>query len=154
MDALILRQAQVSEPGVAVLISRHFELMRASSPEESCHVMPAGELADQADIVVAAEWNGRVMGIGALKLITPVRGEIKSMHTSTAARGKGIARRILRRLIDEADVLGIEQVSLETGSAKLFAPARALYLSEGFQDCSPFGGYREDPLSVFMTRAV
>ena len=32
-----------------------------------------------------------------------------------------------------------------------FLPARALYARHGFVECGPFGDYREDPNSVFMT---
>jgi putative acetyltransferase len=32
-----------------------------------------------------------------------------------------------------------------------FAPARALYARFGFVECAPFGDYRLDPNSVFMT---
>ena len=43
------------------------------------------------------------------------------------------------------------RLSLETGSWPYFAPARALYARHGFTECGPFGDYREDPNSVFMT---
>ncbi|KRF42598.1 hypothetical protein ASH01_17440 [Terrabacter sp. Soil811] len=37
------------------------------------------------------------------------------------------------------------------GSADFFAPARALYAAHGFAECGPFGRYRLDPHSTFMT---
>jgi putative acetyltransferase len=43
------------------------------------------------------------------------------------------------------------RLSLGTGSWPYFAPARALYARHGFVECAPFGDYREDPNSVFMT---
>lgn len=43
------------------------------------------------------------------------------------------------------------RLSLETGSDPFFAPARALYAKHGFVPCPPFGSYRPDPLSTFMT---
>jgi putative acetyltransferase len=33
-----------------------------------------------------------------------------------------------------------------------FAPAHNLYTRFAFRRCGPFGGYVEDPHSVFMTR--
>ena len=65
-----------------------------------------------------------------------------------------MARAILASLLDEARAQGLTRVSLETGSAEMFAPARALYAAHGFEDCPPFGSYVEDPLSVFMTRTL
>ncbi|GEM_PF-6407202 len=35
-----------------------------------------------------------------------------------------------------------------------FRPARRLYEKFGFEYCGPIGGYRLDPLSVFMTRVL
>jgi putative acetyltransferase len=35
-----------------------------------------------------------------------------------------------------------------------FEPARGLYRKNGFRSCPPFGDYREDPNSVFMTREL
>lgn len=35
-----------------------------------------------------------------------------------------------------------------------FAPARALYLRAGFTPCAPFGSYRDDPNSTYLSRRV
>lgn len=104
--------------------------------------------------MVAAERNGRVVGIGALAEIEAGHFEIKSMHTTGEARGQGVARTVLSELMAEARRRDAARVSLETGTAAEFAAARALYTSAGFLPCPPFGGYTEDPLSVFMTRAI
>jgi putative acetyltransferase len=61
---------------------------------------------------------------------------------------------MLLHLVDLARTMGLERVSLETGSWEYFAPARALYRAHGFVECAPFGDYRSDPNSVFMTRTV
>lgn len=37
---------------------------------------------------------------------------------------------------------------------EFFAPARSLYRKAGFSVCDPFGTYREDRNSVFMTLAL
>ena len=46
---------------------------------------------------------------------------------------------------------GLGGLWLETGSEEFFAPARRLYARAGFVECGPFGSYRPDPLSTFMT---
>ena len=137
---------------MAALIDTHFRLMRSQSPEESCHVLPADALADE--MMLAAVSDGDVLGIGALAEVVPGHGEIKSMHTAAAARGRGVARKLLRALLEAAEAQGMTRVSLETGSAPEFAAARALYQSEGFAMCPPFGSYVVDPLSVYMTRDI
>jgi putative acetyltransferase len=45
----------------------------------------------------------------------------------------------------------MSRLSLETGSWAYFAPARALYARHGFVECAPYGAYKLDPNSVFMT---
>lgn len=152
MDTLTLRQVAVSEPQVAALITTHFELMRAQSPEESCHVLPPEALVGET--LFGAFREDQLLGIGALKLLTPEHGEVKSMHTVAHARGQGLARAILLRLIGHARDVGLRRVSLETGTALEFAPARALYAAQGFEACAPFGGYSADPLSAFLTLSV
>lgn len=57
-------------------------------------------------------------------------------------------------VLDEARARGLQRVSLETGAEEFFAPARRLYERFGFTSCPPFGAYRDDPLSVFYTRAL
>ncbi len=144
----------VDDADVRVLLARHFDLMRSHSPEESCHVMDDSALrASGAKILGWREASG-LLGIVALTTVAPGHGEIKSMHTVQEARGRGIARALLRQLITLAGAQGLARLSLETGSADSFAAARALYASEGFVLCPPFGSYFEDPLSVFMTRTV
>jgi putative acetyltransferase len=73
------------------------------------------------------------------------------MYTASSARRQGVARAILAHIIEIARSEGIERLSLETGSWPYFDPARRLYAAFGFSECGPFGDYREDPNSVFMT---
>lgn len=78
-------------------------------------------------------------------------GEIKSMRTPSARRGRGAGRAILNHLLAVARERGYVRVSLETGSHPACAPAQALYRSVGFQPAGCFGAYRESPDNVFMT---
>ena len=73
------------------------------------------------------------------------------MHTAEAARGRGVGSAILRQIMAAARRRGMSRLSLETGSWAYFAPARGLYARHGFVECPPFGDYRPDPNSVFMT---
>lgn len=154
MDALSLGPASVTEPGVRDLLLVHQGLMQDGSPAESCHVMDPESLMEAGAVLVAARRGDAVLGVGAVKQIGPGHGEIKSMHTAASARGQGIARAILNALMDQAREMGLSQLSLETGSADSFSPARALYGAHGFATCPPFAPYVEDPNSVFMTRRL
>jgi len=154
MDALNVCCDTPDNPQVQALLMRHFELMRASSPEESCHVMEPGALLERGVLLLAARDGDAVLGVGALARLEAGHGELKSMHTAVESRGRGVARAVLSALLDAARADGMSRVSLETGSAEMFAPARALYAAYGFEECPPFGDYVLDPLSVFMTRVL
>lgn len=89
--------------------------------------------------------------------------EPKSMRTSPTRRRSGIASRLPARgiasrlpahILTQARRAGLTRISPETGSAEFFRPARMLYQGFGFAPRYPFGDYRPDPDSVFMTRAL
>jgi putative acetyltransferase len=92
-----------------------------------------------------------LVGTGALAYLEPGHDELKSMRTDPRVRRAGIARAILDHLLADARHRGVGRISLETGSMEFFAPARALYASAGFEECTPFGYYQDDPNSTFMT---
>ena len=76
------------------------------------------------------------------------------MHTAEAARGRGVGSAMLRHIIAAARARGMSRLSLETGSWAYFEPARALYRRHGFVESEPFGDYKPDPNSTFMTLAL
>jgi putative acetyltransferase len=98
--------------------------------------------------------GGVLLGVGALKHLDPGHAELKSMHVAEEARGRGIGRAILDRLLEVAREGGYRRVSLETGSMEAFAAARSLYASAGFTPCPPFGDYWETPNSTCMTLSL
>ena len=61
-----------------------------------------------------------LVACGAIKELSKIHGEIKSMRTSKAHRGKGIASKILEHIISEAYKRGYQRLSLETGSMDFF----------------------------------
>jgi len=146
--------ATADDAQVGALLLRHMQMMQAGSPPESCHVMDPDTLFGAGAILLAAKDGNTVLGVGALKPLDAQHGELKSMHTAAEARGQGVGRAILRGLIELARSKDMQRLSLETGSDAQFAPARAMYAAQGFEPCPPFGSYRPDPLSVFMTRLI
>lgn len=94
--------------------------------------------------------HGSLLSIGAIKRLGPHHAEIKSMHAAEAARGHGIGRVMLARLLEVARAQGLRRVSLGPGPRAAFA-ARALYQSAVFVSCGPFGGYQPSQDNLFMT---
>ncbi len=142
-----LRDRQVIE-----LLREHLAALRSVSPPESCHVLDLAGLREPG-IAFWSAWAGeRLAGCGALKELAADQGEVKSMRTAAAFLRQGVASRLLRHMIEEAQRRGYRRLSLETGSMGYFDPARALYASFGFAPCAAFGSYLEDPNSVYMAK--
>lgn len=141
----------LSGPEIANLLSNHLESMHLHSPPESIHALDLEGLR-KPEITFYSAWEeDELVGCGALKELDRYHGEVKSMKTSSDHLRKGVAKRILLHIIDEAKSRGYERLSLETGSMDVFNPARTLYANIGFQYCKPFSDYKDDPNSVFMT---
>ncbi|WP_420569267.1 GNAT family N-acetyltransferase [Thalassovita sp.] len=138
-------------PAFEALVNAHTDFCDTTAPPESCHRLPVSRLFTPDLTVWTVMEQDDLIGMGALKELSDTDGEIKSMHTRSAARGKGVARKILRTILTEAKSRGYTGLWLETGVHPGFNAARALYQSHGFAECPPFGDYALDPHSVFMT---
>jgi putative acetyltransferase len=144
-------QGGLEDPRVVTLLYAHRVRARAETAPGSAHALDVSGLRTP-EVTFWSAWEGdEVVGIGALKRLSANHGEVKSMHTAEAARGKGVGSAMLRHIMAAARAGGMSRLSLETGSWPYFEPARAFYGRHGFVECPAFGEYREDPNSVFMT---
>ena len=153
MDITITEESPVGAD-LRLLFERHTADMHADTPPESIHMMDASELAIPEVRFFVMRDVGMPVGMGAFKRIDDGHAEIKSMHVLAEVRGRGLSRRMLQHLLDEAKATGYRRLSLETGVQTTFIAARALYAKAGFTECPPFEGYWDDPNSVFMTKAL
>jgi len=148
---LVIAPGDLTDPRVLRLLEDHLADMHATSPAESVHALDVSGLSDPAVTFWAIADGEDLLGCVALKQLSPEHGELKSMRADAAARGRGLGRRLLEHVLDEARARGYVRVSLETGTEAFFAPARSLYEKAGFAECPPFGSYALDPNSVFYT---
>ena len=146
-----IREDKLKGKKVADLLREHLKEMYEITPAQSVHALDLKALR-APEITFWSAWEGReLVGCGALKELDAQWGEIKSMRTAPAHRGKGVASLVLTHIIAEARRRGYREISLETGSPKEFLPARHLYERAGFVECGPFADYTLDPNSVYMT---
>jgi putative acetyltransferase len=144
-------QGDFSEARVIDLLHVHLTNSRAQTAPGSDHALDATGL-QSPDISFWTIWEDEtLLGLGALKRLSPDHGEVKSMHTAQSMRRRGAARAMLGHIIAAARARGMSRLSLETGSWEYFWPAHALYKSHGFVECPPFADYVPDPNSVFMS---
>ena len=147
-------EGELDRDDVRALLAQHFAEMRAGSPPSACHVLPVDGLRDPAIRFFTLREGGVLLGCGALKRIGADHGEVKSMRTADAARGRGVGRAVLRHLVATARAMGMTRLSLETGSTESFSAAIRLYEREGFARCGPFGDYADASFTRFFTRAI
>jgi putative acetyltransferase len=149
-----IRPTDPGETGVRALILAQLEFGRAATPPEDVHALEPEAFGGPDIALFAARDGDAVLAIGALVRLDDEHGELKAMHTAAAARGRGLGRAMLARLLAEARQRGYRRVSLETGSMEAFAPARALYGSAGFTLCAPFGDYVASESSVYLSLPI
>ena len=144
-------EGDLDSDDVRALLDFHFAQMRGNSPPEACHVLPADGLRDPAVTLWSVREGGQLLGVGALKQLSPDHGEVKSMRTAPDALGRGVGRALLHHILEQARRRGYKRLSLETGATGPFAAALRLYESEGFAPCGPFGGYADTTFTRFFS---
>ncbi|MEZ0090155.1 GNAT family N-acetyltransferase [Streptacidiphilus sp. EB129] len=105
--------------------------------------------------------DGSAVGTGAWRARDAEQGEpgladgdaeLKRMYTAPAARGRGLARGMLRYLEADARRAGRRRMVLETGARQ--PEALALYAAEGYLPTTKFGIYQDEPLSVCLAKEL
>ncbi|MBE1590924.1 GNAT family N-acetyltransferase [Nonomuraea angiospora] len=105
---------------------------------------PGGHL-DPAVRFLLAELDGRPVGCCAIQPFPDGAAELKRMYVTPAARGRGIAGRLLAEAERTAAALGHPEIRLETG---LHQPeAIALYTRAGYTPIPNYPPYQHEPLS-------
>lgn len=146
-----IRAGGLGDARVEALLRHHRAEARAATPQENAHALDSSGLAAPGIDFLSA-WAGDVLlGIGAIKRIDPGHAELKSMRTAPDRLRQGVGRGLLEHLVALAKARGYRRLSLETGTAAMFAPANAMYERYGFVDCAAFGGYPPSSHNRFMT---
>lgn len=140
------------QPEIVALIADLDAYQLTLYPPESVYALDMTALK-QANVLFAVARNadGAAIGCGAI-VLTPEFAELKRMYVRPEARGRGVARQVLHLLETEAIAQGSTLFTLETGPYQ--PEALALYERHGYQRRGPYGGYGDDPYSVFMQKAV
>jgi GNAT superfamily N-acetyltransferase len=114
-------------------------------PSESRHGFSVQKLIADSVAFFVIRVDGAPAGCAGIKLFGIEYGEIKRMYVRPGFRGLGLAKFLLDHLDDYARTNGVDILRLETGIYQ--HTAIRLYERSGFQRISPFGEYREDPVS-------
>lgn len=146
-----IREGGLDRPDVQALLRVHRDEALGSTPREHAHALDLTGLRG-AGVRFWTAWEGEtLLGMAALRQLEPGHVELKSMRTAPAAVRRGVGRALLAHLIAEARAGDATRVSLETGTAPMFAAANTMYEATGFIDCEAFGGYPASAHNRFMT---
>jgi putative acetyltransferase len=145
-----IREDDLTAEGTRALLALHLSGMQANSPPGHVFALDLSGLS-RPDVTVWSLSDGtEVIGIGALRTLSPDHGEIKSMRTHPAHLRRGVAAALLDHIIAAARARGIARLSLETGSGPAFDPALALYRRRGFANGGAFGDYVPSEFNQFL----
>lgn len=148
---IVVEPANPKDTAPAALLAQSHALMNALFPAGACHYLDLDALCADNIRFFAARDGDVVLGTGALAVMDGY-GEVKSMFTAEAGRGKGIAAAVLRMVEDAAVKEGLPMLRLETGTG--LDAAHRLYYRFGFSKRGPFGSYEGGPYSVFMEKPL
>ena len=95
-----------SDPRVAELLRIHLTSARAETAPGSAHALDFAGLRSPDISFWSIREDDTLLGIGALRRLSPDHGEVKSMHVLEAMRGRGAGSAILRHIIDAARARG------------------------------------------------
>ena len=109
--ALRIEIDDLTHPQVLALLNEHLTNMFELSPPEQVFALDVTKLR-APDVSFWTVWEAdTLMGCGALKELSPSHGEVKSMRTRKALRGRGAGRAVLARIVEVARQRGYKTVS-------------------------------------------
>ena len=140
------------QPEIVALIDELDAYQKPLYPPE-CHygIDIAALMQPQVLFAVARTAEGEAVGCGAI-VFNDGWAELKRMFVRPAGRGQGVAQGILTFLEAQARDRAVALMRLETGV--LQHDAIRFYENAGFLRRGRFADYPDDPLSVFMEKAL
>lgn len=99
-----------------------------------------GKYAPPQGRLLLAWRDGRVVGCAALRPVDPATGEMKRVYVRPAARGTGLGRRLVARIVEEARNAGYARICLDV--LPEFEVATRIYESLGFADAERWRSIR------------
>jgi putative acetyltransferase len=130
------------------------ELLSTYDGEPGSGGLPAASICEptKGGAFLVGRVDGEAVACGGVARYDDTTAEIRRMYVVPSARGRGLSRRVLAALEDEARALGYSFVRLETGN--LQAAAIGLYVSAGFEPIPRYGPFANDPKSVCFEKRL
>lgn len=146
--SITIERAVEATPDVHDLIRELNDVLGAAYEADQRHGLPIEQLFESNVLFFVARLDGLAVGCGGIAMFDDY-AEVKRMYTRPAARGRGVAKALLRRIEDEAREAGKPVLRLETGTYQ--QEAIGLYERIGFRPRGPFGPYASMPTCYIAT---
>jgi putative acetyltransferase len=151
---MTLAPLQCVDAPLLQLIAEADAYMLALYPAISNHLTDPATLLDEEGLFMGVYVDEKLVGCGAVRLRQDQSryGEIKRLFVTERWRGHGFSKSIMSALEQYLVAQGVNAARLETG---IWQPeALGLYMKLGYVSRGTFGGYVEDPLSVFLEKKL
>ena len=154
-----IRSERADHPQVVALLGALDRYLGELYEPEANYILSVSELlAPEVSFFVARQGEA-IVGTGAVRrrpgeagTAGQAYGEVKRMYVDPAARGQRIGERLLQTLEASLKEQGVALALLETGSDQ--REAVRLYERCGYTHRGAFGGYPDNGLSLFMSKAL
>jgi putative acetyltransferase len=137
-DRIVIEIVRSPTDEVRNLIGELEAVLSVEYPPEQRHGLKLEAIFEPHVRFFLARMNGEAIGCGGVALFADF-AEVKRMYIREAARGRGAAQALLKRLEAEARDAGLSTLRLETGDQQ--HAAMRLYERAGFARCGAFGAY-------------
>ena len=143
MRAIKIKSMGFDEPAVQLLVAENLRDLseRYGGTGDDTPIVASDFAPPNGDFLVAVDGDELIGSAGWRRHGDDA--ELKRMFTTKAARGRGVARRLLTAIEESAAAAGCRRVILETGDRQ--PEAIALYESAGYQRIPDFGYYAGHP---------
>jgi ribosomal protein S18 acetylase RimI-like enzyme len=136
----VYRPASPTDDDAHELLSDYFGMRTATFPQglgayKTTFPDPA-QFIPPAGLFMVVDVELGPVGCGGVRMLSPVRAEIKHLYLRDRARGKGWGRELLAELEAHAVGLGARELVLDTNAS--LEAAQGLYRSSGYQDVEPY----------------
>jgi putative acetyltransferase len=145
---ILIERAEKPTDAVRALVTELNEVLGAMYEPHQRHGLRLEQLFEPHIRFFVARLDGAAMGCGGVALYEDY-AEVKRMYTRPAARGRGLAKALLRHIEEGARAAQRRVLRLETGD-RLWE-AIGLYESVGFRRRGSFGPYALMPLRNIET---
>ena len=109
-----IRQAELKDAAAL------FELIQRYAAEQTMLPRTVEDVRESLGSFLVAEQRGRILGCGALKLYDDKVAEIRSLCVNPGIQRRGVGRTLTKRLLKEAEQLGLRTVFALTRVPEFF----------------------------------